>query len=153
MKGILKIYHPEETLKYHIKSSYCKAIYSNSQHFLEVEIVTDEGLGHIEDDSLQYHFPQISFSIFDFPITHSQLNGMTFAVNDNQDETFTEVNLFCDEEAYLYENELSFSENAQGDMEVTWKGMIEDFYTNAEELIPFKLKCHFGEEILEIDEE
>lgn len=94
MKGILKVYHPEETLKYHIKSSYCKAIYSNSQHFLEVEIVTDDGLDHIEDDSLQYHFPQISFSIFDFPITHSQLNGMTFAVNDNQDESFTEVNLF-----------------------------------------------------------
>ena len=47
MKGILKIYHPEETLKYHIQHSYCKAVYLNEEHLLELEIVTDEDLDHV----------------------------------------------------------------------------------------------------------
>ena len=51
-----KIYHPEETLKYHISSTYCKAVYLNSKNFLEVEIITDDSLDHVEDDSLQYNF-------------------------------------------------------------------------------------------------
>ena len=68
MKGILKIYHPEETLKYHIKSSYCKAVYSNKKHFLDVEIITDDSLDHVDDDSLQYNYPQLSMNIIEFPI-------------------------------------------------------------------------------------
>ena len=111
MKGILKIYHPEETLKYHISSTYCKAVYLNSKNFLEVEIITDDSLDHVEDDSLQYNFPQLSLDVFEFPIDSNELEGKTFRIEDTDEETYTEVDLYDDEEAYLYENELTFSKD------------------------------------------
>ena len=153
MKGLLKIYHPEETLKYNIQSTYCKAVYSNKQHFLEVELITDDSLDDVDDDSLQYKFPQISFSIFDFPITSSELDGKTFLVNDTDTDTFTEVNLYDDDEAFLYDNELAFSTNEEGNLELFWKGNIDDFYTGSDEPIPFKLKCHFGQDQIQVDED
>lgn len=153
MKGILKIYHPDETLKYHIKNTYCKPVYSNKQHFLEVEIITDDSLDHVDDDSLQYNFPQISLDIFDFPINSGDLEGKTFHIEDSDEETFTEVDLFDDEEAYLYQNELSFDKNDEGELELIWKGNIDDFYTGSDEPIPFKLKCDFRQEEIVVDED
>ncbi len=153
MKGLLKIYHPDETLKYHIKNTYCKAVYSNKQHFLEVEIITDDSLDHVDDDSLQYNFPQISLDVFDFPIEDGEIEGKTFNIEDSEDETYTEVDLFDDEEAYLYENELSFDRNEEGELQLYWKGAIDDFYTGSDEPIPFKLKCHFKQDDIEVDEE
>lgn len=153
MKGILKIYHPDETLKYNIKSSYCKPVYSNSQHFLELEIITDDGLDHVDDDSLQYNFPQLSLNISDFPIASSEIVGKTFTINDSDEETFTEVDLFDDEDAYLYDNELEFSEDENGDLRLFWKGNIDDFYTNSGETIDFKLKCHFRPDEIDVDED
>ncbi len=153
MKGILKIYHPDETLKYNIKSTYCKAVYSNKQHFLELEVITDDGLDHVEDDSLQYNFPQLSLAVFDFPIETSEINGQVFTIDDSEDDTFSEVNLFDDEEAYIYDNELEFSTNEDGDLQLFWKGNIDDFYTGSDETIPFKLKCHFKQEEIEVDED
>ncbi len=88
MKGILKIYHPEETLKYFIKNTYCKSVYINTQNFLEVEIITDDALDHVDDDSLQYNFPQLSLDIIEFPVTTSELEGQTFIVEDTEDEIF-----------------------------------------------------------------
>lgn len=151
MKGLLKIYHPEETLKYRIKNSYCKAVYSNSRHLLEVEIITDDTLDHVDDDSLQYGFPQLSMDVFDFPIDTAELQGHTFKISDADEETYTEVDLFDDEEAFIYENELAFS-NENGELQLVWKGMIDDFYTGADDPIPFKLKCHFREDEIEIEE-
>lgn len=153
MKGILKIYHPEETLKYHIKSSYCKAVYSNHKHVLEVEVITDDSLDHVDDDSLQYRFPQLSFDVFDFPLQSGELAGNTINIPDSGEAEYTEVELFDDEEAYLYSNELTFSKNAEGDMELLWKGEIDDFYTGSDEQIPFKLKCHFKDEDPEVEDE
>lgn len=153
MKGILKIYHPDETLKYDIKSSYCKAVYSNKQHFLEVEIITDDSLDHVDDDSLQYNFPQLSFNIYDFPINSGNIDGKTFNIEDSEDDSFTEVNLFDDEEAYLYDNELVFSKNEAGVLQVFWQGSIDDFYTGLQKPVPFKLKCHFKYEDLDFDDE
>lgn len=153
MKGILKIYHPEETLKYHIKSSYCKAVYLNAQHFLELEIITDDDLDHVEDDSLQYPFPQLSLNIFEFPIDSAELSGKTFKVEDTDDEAYTEVDLFDDEEAYLYGNELVFSTDSSGELELYWKGEITDFYTGQDDPIPFKLKCHFRPDEIVVDED
>ena len=98
MKGILKIYHPEETLKYHIKSSYCKAVYSNKKHFLDVEIITDDSLDHVDDDSLQYNFPQLSMNIIEFPIDEEELDGKNFEIIDSSDDIYTEVDLFDNEE-------------------------------------------------------
>lgn len=152
MKGILKIYHPDETLKYNIKSTYCKAVYSNKQHLLEVEIITDDSLDHVDDDSLQYHFPQLSFDVFDFPIDDSDLEGKTFTIVESDDDSFTEIDLFDDEEAYLYDSELCFSRDENGELQLSWKGTIDDFYTGSDEPIPFKLKCHFKQDDIEIDE-
>ena len=152
MKGILKIYHPEETLKYHIKSTYSKAVYSNQKHFLEVEIITDDSLDHVDDDSLQYRFPQLSMNVYEFPIEDAQVEGKTFEINDSDDETFTEVDLLDDDDAFLYQNELSFANNENGDLELFWKGEITDFYTGSDETIPFKLKCNFRQDEIEVDE-
>jgi len=152
MKGILKIYHPEETLKYHIKSTYSKAVYSNQKHFLEVEIITDDSLDHVDDDSLQYRFPQLSMNVYEFPIEDDQVEGKTFEINDSDDETFTEADLFDDDDAFLYQNELSFANNENGDLELFWKGEITDFYTGSDETIPFKLKCNFRQDEIEVDE-
>ncbi len=153
MKGILKIYHPDETLKYYITNTYCKAIYSNKQHFLEVEIKTNDSLDHVEDDSLQYHFPQLSLNVFDFPIDSSNLEDRTFRISDDDESTFTEVDLYDDEDAYLYESELTFNTNEENVLQLVWKGMIDDFYTGADAPVPFRLKCHFKQEELDVDEE
>ncbi len=153
MKGILKIYHPDETLKYNIKSTYCKAVYSNKQYFLELEVITDDSLDHVDDDSLQYHFPQLSLDVFDFPIEDGEIAGKLFSVNDSDEETYTEVDLFDDEEAYLYDNKLEFSQDDEDNLCLVWKGSIDDFYTGSDEPIPFKLKCDFKQEALEMDEE
>ncbi|SEG15200.1 hypothetical protein SAMN05421847_1553 [Halpernia humi] len=149
MKGILKIYHPEETLKYHLKNTYCKAVYLNSENFLEVEIISDDDLDHVEDDSLQYQFPQIAFNISEFPIDSKKLAGKTFEVNE---EVYTDVDLFDDEEAYISDNSLKFENDENGELTLFWKGNITDFYTGTEELIPFKLKCHFKADEIEIED-
>lgn len=153
MKGILKIYHPDETLKYHIHSTYCKAVYNNEEHFLEVEITTDDSLDHVEDDSLQYNFPQISLNLSDFPIDGAELPGKTFDLDDSQDETFTDVNLYDDADAYLSQNKLSFRYDAEGELELFWEGVIDDFYTESGSEIPFKLKCHFKQDEILVDED
>ncbi|MCD1115426.1 hypothetical protein [Chryseobacterium turcicum] len=153
MKGILKIYHPDETLKYNIKSSYCKAVYSNQKHFLEVEVVTDDGLDHVDDDSLQYNFPQLSLEIIDFPIDSSEIEGKTFEINDSDDEVYTEVNLFDDEDAFIYDNELCFEKNDADELLVIWKGTIDDFYTGSDTPISFRLKCEFKQDEIEVGED
>ena len=153
MKGILKIYHPEETLKYHIKSTYCKAVYSNQQHFLELEIITDDGLDHVDDDSLQYNFPQLSLNIADFPMENAELVGQQLSIDNSEEESYTEVDLFDDEDAYIYDNQLSFENDENGELELVWKGTIDDFYTGSDEPISFKLKCHFRPDELEVDED
>ena len=153
MIGILKIYHPDETLKYNIKNTYCKAVYSNQQHFLEVEIITDDSLDHVEDDSLQYNFPQLSMEVFDFPIDSAEIEDKTFQINDSDEDSYTEVDLFDDEEAYLYDNELFFEKDENGELQLIWKGQIDDFYTGSENPIPFRLKCELKQDDIEVDED
>jgi hypothetical protein len=149
MKGILKIYHPEETLKYHLKNTYCKAVYLNNENFLEVEIISDDDLDHVEDDSLQYQFPQIALNISEFPIDSKELIGKTFELSD---EVYTDVDLFDDEEAYISDNCLKFENDENGELTLFWKGNITDFYTGTDDLIPFKLKCNFKADEIEIDD-
>ncbi len=152
MKGILKIYHPEETLKYHIESTYCKAVYSNTKHFLEVEIITDDSLDHVDDDSLQYNFPQLSLDVVEFPIDDAEIAGKKFQI-DETEESYTEVDLFDDKDAYLYNSQLSFEKNKEDELQLFWTGTIDDFYTGSQEPIPFKLKCHFKPDVVEVDED
>lgn len=153
MKGILKIYHPDETLKYHIQTTYCKAVYSNTEHFLEVEIITDDSLDHVDDDSLQYHFPQIALNVSDFPIEDDQLEGQSYQITDSQDEIYTAVDLYDDEDAYVSENKLRFQKDSQGELELFWDGHLNDFYTGSQESIPFKLKCNFRKDEILVDED
>ncbi|MGD1318720.1 hypothetical protein [Chryseobacterium sp. CBo1] len=153
MKGILKIYHPDETLKYNIKNTYCKAVYSNQKHFLELEVITDDGLDHVDDDSLQYNFPQLSLQVYDFPIDSPEIEGKTVQINDTAEEIFTEVDLYDDEEAFIYDNELLFEKNEEDVLQVIWKGTIDDFYTGSENPIPFRLKCEFKQDEIEVDED
>lgn len=150
MKGILKIYHPEETLKYHLKSTYCKAVFLNKENFLEVEVISDDDVDHVDDDSLQYQFPQIALNISDFPIETDQLLGTTFLIND---ESIAEVDLFDDEDAFVSENSLTFENDGEDNLILFWKGLITDFYTGSDDLIPFKLKCHFKPDLIEVGEE
>lgn len=152
MKGLLKVYHPDETLKYNLKHTYCKAVYSNKQHFLDVEIETDDSLDHVDDDSLQYNFPQLCFEISEFPLDSEVLTGKTFLISDTDEEAYTEVDLFGDEEAFLYDSELTFTNDEKDGLQLVWKGHIDDFYTGADEPILFKLKCHFQEEELDLEE-
>lgn len=153
MKGILKIYHPDETLKYNIKNTYCKAFYSNQQHFLEVEIITDDGLDHVDDDSLQNQYPQLAFKVYDFPIEDENLRSKTFSVADTDEEAYTEIDLYSDDDALVYQNELEFSEDEHGDLQLIWKGEMEDVFTGSDTLLPFRIKCALKEEELIIDEE
>lgn len=153
MKGLLKIYHPEETLKYHINSTYCKSVYSNKQHFLEVEIITDDSLDHVDDDSLQYNFPQLRLNISDFQIDTEELDGKSFEISDTDEDTYTEVDLYDDEEAFLFNSTLSYDQNAEGQLQLCWQGEITDFYTGSDEPIPFKLKCHFKPDEIVVDED
>jgi hypothetical protein len=153
MKGILKIYHPEETLKYNIRNTYCKAVYSNQQHVLEVEIITDDSLDHVDDDSLQYNFPQLSLKVFDFLIDSAELEGKIITINDSDEETYTEVDLFGDEDAFIYDNELLFEKSEEGELQVIWKGTIDDFYTGSETPLPFRLKCEFRQDEIVVDED
>ena len=138
MKGILKIYHPEETLKYFIDSTYCKSVYSNTQNFLEVEVITNDSLDHVDDDSLQYQFPQVALNVFDFPIATAELENQKFVIEDTDDDSYTQVDLYDDEDAFVFENELSFDKNENDDLQLCWKGNITDFYTGSENPIPFK---------------
>lgn len=148
MKGILKIYHPEETLKYHIQSSYCKSVYTNEQNLLELEIITDDNLDHVEDDSLQYNFPQLAFRISDYPIEFASLQGKNIALQTQDVEEFSQVELYDDEEAFLTGSELTFSDEKE--YTLFWQGSITDFFTGSEQEIPFKLKCDFKKEEIKV---
>ncbi|WP_244140736.1 hypothetical protein [Kaistella flava (ex Peng et al. 2021)] len=153
MKGILKIYHPDETLKYHIQSTYCKAVYSNTQHFLEVEIITDDSLDHVDDDSLQYNFPQISINVFDFPIEDAELVGKTFEIKDEDADNYTGADLFDDKDVFLTDSKLVFKNDSSGELELFWEGNITDFYTGSDQPIPFKLKCNFKQDEIVVEED
>lgn len=148
MKGILKIYHPEEQLKYFIEKTYCKSFLVNQQYFLELEIETNDDLDHVEDDSLQYQYPQIAFNIFDFPLKEACLEKQKVSI----DSEYVDVNVFDDEEVSIEDSQLSFKVNEEGVLQVVWEGKIDDFYTHSEEKIPFKLKCHFKNDEIEIEE-
>lgn len=148
MKGILKIYHPEEELKYFIEKTYCKSFLVNQQHFLELELETNDDLDHVEDDSLQYKYPQIAFNIFDFPLKEACLEEQKVFI----DPEYVEVNVFDDEEVSIEDSQLFFKTGEEGVLQVVWEGKIDDFYTHSEEKIPFKLKCHFKNDEIEVEE-
>ena len=84
---------------------------------------------------------------------NAELVGQRLSIDDSEEESYTEVDLFDDEDAYIYDNQLSFENDENGELELVWKGTIDDFYTGSDEPTPFKLKCHFRPDELEVDED
>jgi len=160
----IKFFHQEETFNYNIEKSLCKVVYQGDKQVLLVEIHSTDELDHVEDDSIQNEFPQLSLFIDDFPIEfHSaeELNGKTISIPYG----FTEVE---DEEGDLHEvyyttlnvsegdyetveNLLSFNLNDAGVLSLTWKGKVQDFTEETSEDIPFEIQCTFEE--FKFDEE
>ena len=65
MKGILKSITQKKPLNT-ISLAHITRRFISIQNFLEVEIITDDSLDHVEDDSLQYNFPQLSLDVLNF---------------------------------------------------------------------------------------
>lgn len=151
MKGIVKFYHPDETLKYRISLSHCKAVYANELHLLDLEVITEEDPHDLEEDSLKYSFPQVAFRITDLPLQNPDLTQNELVLEE-KDAAFTELDLYCDEEAYLYDNQLVFEET-EGVLNVIWKGECDDFFTNTDKPVTFKLKCNFSQDAPDIAED
>ena len=63
------------------------------------------------------------------------------------------MDLYDDEDAYLYDNELTFNTNEEDALQLVWKGMIDDFYTGTDAPVPFRLKCHFKQEEPDVEDE
>ena len=120
---------------------------------MEVEIITDDSLDHVDDDSLQYQFPQISMTVFDFPMEDAELAGKCFELKDSEADNFTGVDLFNNEDVFLTDTKLSFKNDAAGELELFWEGSLTDFYTGADQPIPFKLKCNFKQDEIIVDED
>ena len=151
MKGLIKFYHPDETLVYHIRKCFCKVVFLNKKNTLVVEVFQNE-------------YPQVSFSIEDFEIpvkTIQQLCGKSFQIpsyeekeNENgevEELYYTNVNLNDEEDLETDTNELKFGKDEQGNLKLIWQGYCEDFITQ-DEPIRFKVSCSFINDILEIDD-
>ncbi|PQL92820.1 hypothetical protein [Apibacter sp. wkB309] len=164
MKGLIKFYHPDETLVYHIRKCFCKVVFLNMKNTLVVEIESDDDLDHVEEDSYQNEYPQVSFSIEDFEIpvkTIQQLCGKSFQIpsyeekeNENgevEELYYTNLNINDEEDLETDNNELKFGKDEQGNLKLIWQGYCEDFITQ-EEPLRFKVSCSFINDILEIDE-
>src|SRR5690606_12915764 len=85
----IKFFHPEETFTYHIEKCFCKVVFSGKQHQLLVEIHSTDSLDHVDDDSLQNEFSQVTLYVDDFPIqveSVEELVGQTIKIPNSYDE-------------------------------------------------------------------
>ena len=79
----IKFFHPDETFNYNIEKSLCKVVFQGNKKCLLVEIHSTDDLEHVEGDSLQNDFPQLSLFIDDFPLdveSVEELNGKKAAL-------------------------------------------------------------------------
>ncbi|MDR1877814.1 MAG: hypothetical protein LBQ84_09350 [Flavobacteriaceae bacterium] len=164
MNGLIKFYHPDETLEYHIRKCFCKVVFLNNKNTLVVEIESDDDLNHVEEDSYQNEYPQVSFTIEDFEIpvrTVRQLSGKSFHIpafeeveNENGDWEevyYTNLNINDEEDLETDDNELKFGKDEQGNLKLIWQGYCNDFITH-EESLRFKVSCSFTQGFLEVDD-
>ncbi len=164
MKGLVKFYHPDETLEYRIRKCFCKVVFLNQKNTLVVEIESDDDLDHVEEDSFQNEYPQVIFNIEDFEIpvkTIQQLSGKSFLIpayeekenenGDMEDVYYTNLNINDEEDLETDSNELKFGKDEQGNLKLIWQGYCDDFITR-EEPLKFKVSCSFTKDLLEIDD-
>lgn len=154
----IKFFHPDETFIYKIEKSLCKIVFQGNKRCLLVEIHSTDELEHVEGDSRQNEFPQLSFFIDDFPLdaeSVEQLNGKKVAIPygfaeevDEEGETvevyYTTLNV-SEEDHETVNNELSFNINEKGLLTLSWKGEVQDFIDESENDIPFEIECTFEE--------
>lgn len=161
----IKFFHPEETFTYHIEKCFCKVVFSGKQHQLLVEIHSTDSLDHVDDDSLQNDFSQVTLYIDDFPIsveTVEDLVGQTIEIPTSYEEIededgeieeilYTSVN-FSDGNFEADHNTLSFFQDENGIVCLKWKGEVQDFTEASDDYIPFELNCAFTAESIEVPE-
>lgn len=164
MKGLIKFYHPDETLEYHIRKCFCKVVFLNSKNTLVLEIESTDDLDHVEEDSYQNEYPQVSFSLEDFEIPVDsvyKLSGKSFKIpafeekeneiGDMEEIFYTNLNINDEEDLDTNDNELRFGKDEDGILKMIWTGFCEDFITN-ESPLKFKISCVFKNDILNIEE-
>lgn len=152
----IKFFHPDETFNYQIEKSLCKVVFQGNKRCLLVEIHSNDDLEHVEGDSLQNDFPQLSLFIDDFPLdaeSIEDLNGKTisipygFAEEEDEDGELIEVyytTLNISEEDYeTVNNKLSFDVNDKGVLTLNWKGEVQNFTEDSDQDIPFEVECTF----------
>ncbi len=149
-KGLLKIYHPEETLRYTLQNAFAKAAYAQGQYLLDAEFCSDDSLDHVDDDSLQYKFPQIELLIKDIELSGEDLTLQTLELSTEDCYSFIELDIFDDEDSFVTECKISFTKENKDSQEILvckMEGMMNDFYRLTENEIPFKLKsyCNIAE--------
>lgn len=161
----IKFFHPEETFTYHIEKCFCKVIYSGNQHFLLVEIQSNDELDHVEGDSLQNEFFQVTLNIDDFPVeakSTEELVGLTIEIpksyveiEDEEGETeeiyYTNAN-FIDDDYETINNKLYFQKDNSGTLCLNWKGEVFDFTNETDQNIPFEVNCVFTPQKIEIND-
>ncbi|MEG0187598.1 hypothetical protein [Algoriella sp.] len=154
----IKFFHSDETLNYKIERSLCKVVFQGNKKCLLVEIHSNDDLEHVEGDSLQNEFPQLSLFIDDFPLDVESVEQLTgkkvsipygFAEEEDEEGELVEVyytSLNVSEDDYeTVNNELNFSVNDKGILTLNWKGEVQDFTQNTEGDIPFEIECTFEE--------
>lgn len=152
----IKFFHPEETFVYYIEKCFCKVVYSGQEYHLLIEIYSTEDLDHVEGDSLQNEFPQVSFTIEDFPVKFKHVNELPekvveipscYAEIENEEGEIDEyfyANVFFEEDEFeADDNRLSFYKNNSGALCLKWNGKVQDFTDDSDDFIPFELECEF----------
>ena len=123
-----------------------------------VEIHSTDDLEHVEGDSLQNDFPQLSLFIDDFPLdveSVEELNGkkvsIPYGFAEEEDEEgeivevyYTSLNV-SEEDFETVNNDLAFSVNEKGVLTLNWKGEVQDFTEESDGDIPFEINCSFEE--------
>ncbi|MDR3273414.1 MAG: hypothetical protein LBT29_08045 [Flavobacteriaceae bacterium] len=159
MKGLVKFYHPDETLIYHIRKSFCKVVFLNNQNSLVVEIESDDDLDHVEEDSYQNDYPQIFMNIDDFAVSVksvNQLAGKVFRIPSSEEKEnehgepdevyYTNLNINDEDDLETDENEVKFGRDGKGNLKMLWTGICEDFVAGNPDPLKFKVSCIFSED-------
>ena len=133
-------------------------VFQGNKKCLLVEIHSTDDLEHVEGDSLQNDFPQLSLFIDDFPLdveSVEELNGkkvsIPYGFAEEEDEEgeivevyYTSLNV-SEEDFETVNNDLAFSVNEKGVLTLNWKGEVQDFTEESDGDIPFEINCSFEE--------
>lgn len=161
----IEVFHPEETFTYHIDKTLCKVVYQGNRTCLLIELHSTDDLEHVEADSIQNDYAQLSLYIDDFPIdvtSAEELNGkivsIPFGFEEVEDEDgeiqevyYTSLNS-SEDEYEMVKNELKFEKNEEGILTLNWIGYVQDFTNHTDQDIKFEVKADFQDFDFEDDD-